>query len=332
MKHAKDNSQLPFVPRPVALSHSENTRRHQSANKNTFDTTRLMKALQEDPVGLLGSQSAANNHATITDPVMDNHIAIKHPSSSTLTPEQGNILQAIFRHGRACDAHEANYHTLVCGHTVLTSASWPCAGSPKSRCASNCTPSLASRSGTLVPFTCSMCLETNIRRNYISVWKEYRSAGRYPDPDAHMNVSLWVYASVSWLKSLGLRVTQGTSGIFLLHHFFSNPHIDFVPSLVMKEFASWDFRSRSHFRGRSLSPVREKMIDSSRNRNRSNIRGDSYRNGRSAPCENSSIAINELAEHFTDTSVGLRKDNEVDNLLREVEGLPLGSNVWLRQD
>lgn len=278
-----------FLPRPIILRALEQLR-------NPNQTSRPMDPMNFIMFSLKESQKAVG--------------------VATISFEQANLLRS--QRDKACETSATHYHDLKCGHTVTTSTGWPSATEPKSSCASNCKRvqfSKHTKQGTLIPFICPVCLETLIRRNFIKIWKEYRSAGYAPDPDPDVNVMVWVYSSVQQLAMFGLRVTQATSGIFLLGNEMTQPHIGFLPAIVNDTYGEWSFRSRQRMRSRSRSPGRS----SGKNRE-SEIMKREYRDRtplRIVKC----AEVEELSERLSDAKVGLHEDDEINDLLNGVAGL-----------
>ncbi|KAF2683615.1 hypothetical protein K458DRAFT_39890 [Lentithecium fluviatile CBS 122367] len=242
----------------------------------------------------------------------------------------------------ACSNPHTNYHKLACNHMVLTSTTWPSADEPKSACASNCKriSSISSStageedavnhlrpdSTTFVPFICPMCIEIALRRNYIKIWKEYRSAGFRPSHEVDVNVATWTHRSVHALVDAGLRVTQGTSGVFLFTCEDEYEHISFVPSVIEDTKGRWTFRGRKTRKTRRRSRSPDKSGDEvdghppfRGNFLRTERERKSYRDR--SPLKNEALVFDELAERLNDAKVGLLVDGEVDALIEGLEDI-----------
>ncbi|KAF9734846.1 hypothetical protein PMIN03_002460 [Paraphaeosphaeria minitans] len=254
--------------------------------------------------------------------------------STTISVDKANILQS--QRGRACENQITNYHDLSCGHLVTTSTSFVTPLAPKAPCASNCCRTQPTTHSTLTPFLCPVCLETLIRRNYVKTYKEFIAAGRYPDPDPANNVKTWLCCSVRVVSRFGLRITQGTSGLFLLGDEEKFLHIKFLPSVVSATYGRWSFQLRQRQRSRSRSPqrasrtdrsstmahedraiTRGRMLERGRTRNEQRTSSRHYRD-RSPLRTMTRPDLDDLAERLGDARIGLLADGEVDDMLQRV--------------
>jgi hypothetical protein len=251
-------------------------------------------------------------------------------SHGTISVDKANILQS--QRGRACETLTTHYHDLNCGHLVATSTGFPTPYDLKAPCASNCKRSQPTTHITLTPFVCPLCLETLLRRNYINTYKDFTAAGYIPDPDPARNVKKWLCCSIRLVSKYGLRIVQGTSGVFLLGDEEKFLHINFMPSVVGDIYGRWSFESRQRPRSRSRSPQRGTRINrvSSRVRNdRAISRGRVLERGGSSsevrtyrdhsPLHTmKSLELDGLIERLGDARIGLLDDEEVDDLLNRV--------------
>lgn len=240
---------LSFMPRPIVVRLLEHSRQPQTEAELLQDTDQLL-----DLTAMFRKTMSSTNSETSGLELLN-----------AITPQQGNILQT--QKASACGCTLTNYHILNCGHTVFTSTAWPSTFEEKSACASNCkTPTdrldnerQEAQPPAIMPFICPMCIELSIRRAYIKTWKEFRHFGFNPASDPDVNATIWTYASVYALRKRGLRVTQGTSGIFRLNLVFEKLSLDFVPSVVSAMHRQWSYGEQNERsgRGRSRSPARE---------------------------------------------------------------------------
>jgi len=321
--------QLTFLPRPILLRVLK-----------TAYTVRTRADTIQDADQLFELSSMMRNADINTD---DNAVGDGPTHLTAITVEQANLLSGP---NFGCNNPKTNYHNLSCGHAILTSTDWPSADCPKSACASNCerkssatlpatdiASAVSAAEGahsrptpTVVPFICPVCIERSVRRNYIKIWHEYRGANYVPAGPPDVNVKTWTYCAVRALEQVGMRVAQGTTGVYLFGSEHECNHINFVPSVVEVSRGPWSFegrntkrarrRSRSPDRfgdeGRDLSPVRYIQLGADRDQSKGSQ--TRYRD-HSVAREGENFVMNELAGRLEDAKVGLVEDKDVDGLL-----------------
>jgi hypothetical protein len=316
----KRSSQPTFLPRPIllrVLNHSYKNRRA-DVLQNQDHLFTLSSALRN-----------FNMNA-------DGNIVGYGPTHPTaITSAQANLISGP---NFGCSNPGTNYHELNCGHAVLTSTDWPSDHCPKSACASNCkrkscpTSSAAditkgehprTEASTFAPFICPNCIEVALRRNYVKVWKQYYYAGYAPAHETEVNIGTWTYCAVRALEQVGLRVAQGTSGVYIFGYEHEYKAINFVPSLVEVTRGRWSFEGRTAKRVRRRSRSPERFVDEGRgsppthrdDANRDQVKGTMKRYHDRSASRAEEFEIDELVGRLEDARVGLSNDEDVDVLL-----------------
>ncbi|KAF2874017.1 hypothetical protein BDV95DRAFT_471118, partial [Massariosphaeria phaeospora] len=124
-----------------------------------------------------------------------------------------------------CDNMFTHYHDLICGHTITTSITSPdIVHLLKAPCSSACVRYRYLKSTGLdmscfsnishVAFVCPACVEAYIRENYYAVDWQYRETGFVPSKYNETNIRVWTHRAVLRLVDSGLRMAQGTTGVF----------------------------------------------------------------------------------------------------------------------
>lgn len=288
-----------FLPRPIILQLVSQSRKNYPGNAEA----------KQDPDQLFGISSSFTKAMAVTG-----------SQPTFISPEKANLLQSL--NINACDDPRTHYHHLKCGHNVTTSTTFPSNNEQKSQCASNCKGSNGLQGSTIRAFICPACIETLLRRNYTKIWKEYRANGFHPPSDPATNIGIWVCVSVRYLARFGMRIMQGTTGLFLLGNENEYKTVEFVPDVVKRMYGMWDFRERERrLRSRSRSPVRY-----GRNMEEDTRAMRKYRD-RSPLRKRDNLVVQDLVEHFGNARIGMVRDAEVDGLLQGMEAMETGRRV-----
>jgi hypothetical protein len=181
-------------------------------------------------------------------------IIMSTTSHNTISVDKANILQS--QRGCGCDTVTTHHHDLSCGHLVATSTGFPDPYNLEALCTSNRKRSQPTTHITLTPFVCPLCLEKVHLRNYIKTYKEFTAAGYVSDPDPARNVKKGLCCSIRLPSKFGLRIFQGTSGLFLDGDEEKFLPINFMPSVVSEMYGRWSFESRQRPRSRVRSQPR----------------------------------------------------------------------------